>query len=145
MPGGGFIDAQEALRETSDDLLSDLDALSELEDEKRRTPHGDPRLVELAARVEEIAARVLAGSRRQLTLSQSVSDSAIEGSGDPTATITGTPRNLAEVLADWRAAERVARSAEPGSVEAEEARARAERLRQEYRDGFDDARRPDGT
>ena len=125
-------------------MLSDLDALSELEDEKRRTPHGDPHLVELAARVEAIASRVLAGSRRQLTLSQSVSDQAISGIGDPTATITDTPRSLADILADWRAAERVARSSEPGSLEANDARARAERLRQEYRDGFDQARGPDG-
>ena len=59
-----------ALRETSDALLRDLDVLVTIEEEKRSLEPGDPRLVELAARVEEIARRVLAGTARQHDLTK---------------------------------------------------------------------------
>jgi hypothetical protein len=131
------MDTQRALRQTSDTLLRDLDALGDLEDEKRRTPQGDPRLVEIAARIEEIAGRVLAASRRQLTLSEAATATIEHGVGDPTATIESMPRNVSLILDEWRAAERAAQAAAPGSVEEHEASSRADRLREEYRDAID--------
>ena len=59
------MDTGNALRETSDALLRDLDVLATIEDEKRSLEPGDPRLVELAARIEDVARRVLASTTRQ--------------------------------------------------------------------------------
>jgi hypothetical protein len=139
--GGNDIETQDALRATSDELLRDLDALTQLEEEKRNTPQGDTRLVEIAARVEELAGRVLDGSRRQMTLTQSVNRNAATGESAVNATIATAHRNPGEILGEWRAAEREAQAAEPDSVASLEARARADRLRDEYREAFDAAKR----
>src|SRR4029079_19164150 len=48
-------DTGQALRATSDALLRDLEVLATIEEEKRSLEPGDPRLVQLAARIEEIA------------------------------------------------------------------------------------------
>ena len=53
------------LRATSDEILRDLDVLAALEEEKRTIVPGDPQMVELAARVDAIAQRVLALTSRQ--------------------------------------------------------------------------------
>ena len=139
-PEGRIIESTDALRLTSDTLLRDLDALTQLEDEKRQTPQGDPRLVEIAHRVEELAQRVLEQSRRQVALTHSVSRDAAAGEAPATATIAAAPRNVAVILAEWRSAERDAAAAEPDSVASIEARARADRLRDEYREAFDAAK-----
>ena len=124
----------DALRETSDTLLRDLDVLVTLEEEKRSLEPGDDRLVELAGRIEEIAQRILSGSVRQHQLTQTVNAQVEAGSaGAPDASIDQTPRPLQAVLADWREAERRAASAESGSAEAAEADALVSSLREEYR------------
>ena len=46
-----------ALRETSDELLRDLEALSVLEEDKRQVSPGDPRLVDLAAQIGRASCR----------------------------------------------------------------------------------------
>ena len=70
----GPVDTAHALRTTSDELLRDLDVLVTIEEEKRLLEPGDPRLVELAARIEEIATRVLAATARQHDLTRVVND-----------------------------------------------------------------------
>jgi hypothetical protein len=137
---GGFVQDAEVLRSTSDRLIEDLDALGELEAAKRETPQGDPRLVELASRIEAIASRVLAGATRQRQVAEAIHEDATEGDGDPRATIAEAARPVSMVLEEWRAAERMAMSAAPGSPEAIEAQARIERLREEYRTAFEAAR-----
>jgi DNA-binding HxlR family transcriptional regulator len=135
------VETSQALRETSDALLRDLEVLGTLEDEKRELAPGDPRLVELAGRIQEIAERVLAGTVRQHQLTQVVNVQVESGSpGAPTKPIAETPRTLPGVLAAWRDAERRRASAEPGSGEEAEARALAEALRDEYRRAYDAAR-----
>ncbi|HEX5824042.1 MAG TPA: hypothetical protein VFY18_06230, partial [Candidatus Limnocylindrales bacterium] len=127
-------DTGQALRETSDALLRDLDVLSTIEEEKRLLEPGDPRLVDLASRIEEIAQRVLVGSVRQRQLTKVIVAQVETGSPDaPEAPIEDTPRPMQAVLADWRAAERRAVAAAPGSAEAAEAEALVTRLRDEYR------------
>ncbi len=129
-----MLETGDALRRTSDALLRDLDALVTIEDEKRSLDPGDPRIVELAARVEEIARRVLDGTTRQHDLTRVANEQVEAGSpGAPDVPIDDTPRSIAEVLADWRDAERRAAAAEPGSGEAAEANARVTYLREEYR------------
>jgi hypothetical protein len=134
-------DTGQALRETSDALLRDLDVLSTIEEEKRSLEPGDPRLVNLAARIEEIAQRVLVGSVRQRQLTEVVVAQVETGSPEaPDAPIEDTPRPMQSILADWRDAERRAAAATPGSADAAEAEALVTRLRDEYRKAYEAAR-----
>jgi hypothetical protein len=133
-------DAITDLRTTSDLLLLDLQALSDLEEQKRTTEHGDATLVDLATRIEEIAQRVLAGSRRQRELTEAVSEATTAGELEPTATIE-MQRTASAILADWRDAERAARDAPEGSAERSSAEAMVDRYREEYRGAFEATRR----
>jgi hypothetical protein len=134
-------DTGHALRETSDALLRDLDVLSTIEEQKRSLEPGDPRLVQLASRIEEIAQRVLVGSVRQRQLTEVVVSQVETGSPDaPAEPIGDTLRSIQSILADWRDAERRAAAAEPGSAEAAEADALVSRLREEYRRAHEAAR-----
>ena len=134
-----MVDATAELRATSDLLLLDLEALGQLEEQKRLTPHGDPKLVDLAARIEEIAQRLLHGSRRQRELTETVTEAAGAGVLEETGTIDAM-RSVSAILADWREAERVAREAPAGSPERAQAETMADRFREEYRRAFDAAR-----
>jgi hypothetical protein len=128
------VNTANALRKTSDALLRDLDVLVTIEEEKRTLEPGDPRLIELAERIQEIAGRILDSSTRQHTLTRVVNAQVDAGSPSaPEASIDETVRPIQAVLADWRDAERRAIAAEPGSAEAAEAEALVERLREEYR------------
>jgi hypothetical protein len=122
------------LRATSDALVRDLEVLGELEDEKRTLAPGDPRLVELAQRVEDIARRVLSATVRQRHLTQVGHQQVEEGHAEaPDTSIDDTVRPIADILSEWRAAERRAGAAEPESAEAAEANALADHYREEYR------------
>ncbi len=87
--------------------------------------------------MEELAQRVLQQTRRQAALTHEVSRTAAVDARTAATTIAAVNRSLSDILAEWRAAERDAQAAEPGSVTAIEARARADRLRDEYREAFD--------
>ena len=127
-----------ALRETSDALLRDLDVLVTIEEEKRSLEPGDPRLVELAERIEEIARRILTGSARQHDLTRTVHAQVEAGSARaPETSIEEPPRSIEAILADWRDAERRAIAADSGSADAAEANALVDRLRDEYRRAHD--------
>ena len=131
-----------ALREASDALIRDLDALAVLEDEKRQIVPGNPRLMDLAEQIEMVASRVLATSARQRELTEEVQDLASTGAPSaPGKTIEQTVRPIAEILADWREAERRAEAAEEGSAEAREAEVLVDLLRDEYRRAHEQARR----
>jgi hypothetical protein len=131
-----------ALRDASDELLRDLEALSVLEDDKRQIPPGDPRLVDLAEQIESIAARVLVTSGRQRELTEEIQETAEAGSGPATAkTIDDTSRPISAILSDWRDAERRLESAEAGTAEAREAEVIVDKLREEYREAHEAARR----
>ena len=135
-----MVDATNQLRTTSDMLLLDLQALADLEEQKRSTPHDDPKLVDLATKIEELAQRVLAGSRRQRELSESVTEATETGEIEGSATIE-TMRSASAILADWRDAERAAQEAAPGSREQSDAQAMVAAYREEYRRAFEAARR----
>ena len=134
-------DTGQALRETSDALLRDLDILSTIEEQKRRLEPGDPKLVELASRIEEIAQRVLVGSVRQRQLTEVVTVQVETGSPEaPAEPIEQMPRSIQTILAEWREAERRVALAAPDSAEALEAEALVDRLRNEYRQAHEAAR-----
>jgi DNA-binding HxlR family transcriptional regulator len=136
------VETSQALRQTSDALLRDLEVLTTIEEEKRTLSPGDPRLVELAGRIQEIAERILSGTVRQHQLSQVVNVQVERNSPDaPSAPIEATPRALAAILAEWRDAERRLAAADPDSADAAEARALTEALRDEYRRAYEAARR----
>jgi hypothetical protein len=127
------LDTARALRETSDALLRDLDVLVAIEEEKRTLEPGDPRLVELADRVDALAARVLGMSGHQRDLMRIArAQVATESPAAPEQSIEATPRPLYAILTEWRDAERRAAAATPGSPEAIEANALVARLRDEY-------------
>ena len=135
-------DTGEALREASDALIRDLEALSDLEAAKREIVPGDPRLIELAGTIEALAQRVLASSARQRELTLEANDLVDLGVPDaPSRPIEETPRAIATILADWREAERTAQAATPGSAEAAEAERAIDRLKQEYREAHEEATR----
>jgi DNA-binding HxlR family transcriptional regulator len=138
-----WVETGNALRQTSDSLLRDLDVLVAIEEEKRTLQPGDDRLVELAARIEEIAQRILRGTMHQHQLTQVVNAQVEDGSPNaPTTSINATPRSIQAVLADWRDAERRLAAAEAGSGEAAEAEALVTRLREEYRGAMESAGSP---
>ena len=135
MPGTG-----DALRRTSDALLRDLEALQQLEEEKRTIEPGDPRLVDLASRIELIAKRVLASSTSQRAQTQLINELTEAGSpAAPDTPIEDTPRSMEAILFAWRQAERQLDAADPGSAEATEAQLLVDRLREEYRHAHDEA------
>lgn len=136
------MDTAHALRETSDALLRDLDVLVAIEEEKRTLEPGDPRLVELAERVDELALRVLGSSGRQRELTRVAKAQVDAGSpAAPDGPIDATERPLFAILTEWRDAERQAAAAAPGSSERIEATALVDRLRDEYRAAQEAARR----
>jgi FKBP-type peptidyl-prolyl cis-trans isomerase (trigger factor) len=137
LPGTG-----DSLRRTSDALLRDIEALLQLEEEKRSIDPSDPKLVDLAARIELIAKRVLASSTSQRAQTQLIHELVETGSpAVPETPIEDTPRSMEAILAAWRQAERQLDAAEPGSAEAMEAELLVDNLREEYRRAHEEAAR----
>ena len=138
-------DTGAALRQASDQLLGDLESLSDLEEVKRQIEPGDPRLIELAGTIEVLAQRVLASSARQRQLTIEANDLVDLGLPDaPRHPIAETPRAISAILADWRDAERRARAAPDGSPEAAEAERELDRFKEEYREAHEHATRHRG-
>ena len=123
------------LRETSDALLRDLEALNVLEEEKRTIPANDPKLTELARRIHEIAGRVLQRTGEQQALTEQSAAASTALHADPP--IEEVVRSPAAILAEWRAAEQRAATIDAGTPEAAELRILAARLREEYRQAFE--------
>jgi hypothetical protein len=135
-------DTGRALRDTSDELIRDLEALATLEEEKRQISPDDTRFVDLATRIESIAMRVLVASARQRELTEQVHRMADEGSpAAPPDSIEATPRPISAILADWRDGERRLENTQPGSAEEREVEVLVEQLRDEYRAAHEAARR----
>jgi len=138
-------DTADALRATSDALLRDLDALGAIEEEKRSIPAGDPRLVELAERVEQIAYRLLGRTTDQRELAETAREEVAAGTMDAASAIDETHRPMATILAEWREAERRSAAFEPDSADATEAAAHVDALRREYRRAFEATQRAEET
>ena len=135
-------EAGRALRDTSDELIRDLEALATLEEEKRRINADDTRVVDLATQIETIAMRVLVASGRQRELTEQIHRMTDEASpADPAPSIEATPRPISAILADWRDAERRLEGTESGSAAEREVEILVEQLREEYRAAHEAARR----
>jgi hypothetical protein len=126
-------DLDDKLRSTSDRLMVTLDQLVELEIAKRSMQPGTDEFVDLARRIQDLAAAALSHTERQEALAED-SRAAIGTSAEVQHTIEETPPRAIEViLSEWRAAERMLQAAELGSAEAALAEAEVRRLRDEYR------------
>jgi hypothetical protein len=137
-----MVDTGRALREASDALLRDLEALSVLEEEKREVQPGDPRLVDLATQIELVAGRVLVTSGRERALTEQIQQAAETGDAPiPDTPIDDTPRPISAILSDWRDAERRLEAAADGTGAAREAEILVDQLREEYRKAHESARR----
>ena len=137
-----MVDTGRALREASDALLRDLEALAVLEDEKRAVQPGDPRLVDLATQIEVVAGRVLLTSGRERALTEQIQQAAETGDAPiPDTAIDDTPRAISAILSDWRDAERRLEASAEGTAEAREAEVLVGQLREEYREAHEAARR----
>jgi hypothetical protein len=139
------------LRSTSDTLLTALEELGTLERRKREMQPGDPALVTISTRIEEIAEQVLGASVAQRDLTEQVSSEVQEGSREPSgpsiaqtpSTETGRPMTAAEILREWRLAEGDLAGAAPGSEQEAHLRAQCEDLRRRYLAVFqENLRRP---
>lgn len=134
-------DLSHVLRETSDELLRDLQTLATLEEEKRLLTPGDPRLVDMSTKIEEIAGRVLNSTTRQRALTEEIqTDAESRPPGASTRSVEDTPRSISAILADWREAERQLAAADSGTAEEREAQLLCDRLREEYRLAHEEAR-----
>jgi hypothetical protein len=135
-------ESEQALRSVSDTLLNDLDRLTLLEQQKRIMKPEDPRTTELAAEVTEIASRVLSNTVVEEQITRSAMEAAEADAPDaPVHSIEETPRQMHTILEGWRAAERRAAAATPGTAEHAAAMLEAEKLRQEYQKRYSDRQR----
>jgi erythromycin esterase-like protein len=115
------------LRVASDSFLARVERMHALEQRKRELPADD--IAELAQEIQALAEEVLGWARQQSRLAETAADAGLDDLR-PIAVVP--PRALNEVLSEWRAAERLLQTVEPGSAAYETARADSERLRDEY-------------
>ena len=132
-------DIEGRLRGASDSLLEGLDRLEKLEEQKRSLTPGTPAFVKAAAEVRQLSQELLQASAIQERLAAHTVE--LRGAGSdvlPDQPIEDmAPRDLADILQEWRAAERQLAEAEPGSAEAAGLAATVSRLRDEYQRAHD--------
>ena len=128
------MEIEQDLRFTSDEMLRALERLRELEERKRKLTPGTKSFLKLAEEVEQLAATVFDRTREQ-TLGADRSVALREQAGVEPRPIDEVPpiRELHLILAEWRDAERRLTEAVPDTIQASDAEADVERLRQEYR------------
>jgi hypothetical protein len=111
-----------------------LERLQELETEKRAIDPGTPTFRKLAREVERLAASVFAHSHVQQQLAEETVTLREEAGVSLSPIDQVAPsREIQEILAEWRDAERRTIEATVGSTERAQAEADANRLRAEYR------------
>jgi hypothetical protein len=132
-------DIEGRLRGASDSLLEGLDRLAQLEETKRGLTPGTPAFVKAAAEVTQLAHELLQASALEERLAAHTVELRVAGSAAlPEQPIEDmAPRDLADILVDWRAAERQLAEAAPGSPEAVSLAATVSRLRDEYQRAHD--------
>jgi hypothetical protein len=127
-------DIEGRLRGASDSLLEGLERLAQLEELKRSLTPGTPAFVKAAAEVTQLAQELLQASALEERFAAHTIELRVAGSEAlPEQPIEEmSPRDMAEILADWRAAERRLAEAAQGSPEAVSLAATVSRLRDEY-------------
>ena len=123
------------LRRVSDDFMSKLDRLYELESRKRELPPDQAEFIRLAREIEDLARGLLFAGGVQVEKAEEVHADIKQGATVVDQPIRETPprRDAVAILAEWRAAEGRLAAAAPGSTEERDARDEVDRLRAEYR------------
>jgi hypothetical protein len=124
---------QRELRATSDQLLTSMARLLELETRKRQLLPGSPEFLERAREVEELAAAVIELSAHEATLAQDVRDLPLgQAATTPIDRLTSDATDEA-ILRDWQAAEQRLVQTSPGSADYSAAFEDVRRLREAFR------------
>ncbi|MFL5779106.1 MAG: hypothetical protein ACJ761_09205 [Chloroflexota bacterium] len=132
------------LKAVSDDFIDLLGRLHDLEVRKRQVMPASPEFVALAREVEGLSGQLLADSASQHKLAVEVSQAIREGEvalDERPIEAQDPPRHLAEILYDWRDAERRYAVASPGTPDAAAISNEIARLREEYRRASETAAR----
>lgn len=119
-------------------MLTTLAQLEQLETEKRNEKPGTDRFKYLAAEIERLASQVFAHTHKQRQLADMSKVVAQKTGADltPIAEVKAN-RDVRAILAEWRAAERIASESLPGSAQQASATADANRLRDEYQRAYE--------
>ncbi len=126
------MDLEQGLRTVSDEMLLTLDQLQLLEHEKRSEAPGSVRFVRLADEIEKLAAMIFAQTSTQQSLAEKSYAAARAGAHIAPIEEVVTTRDVSEILADWRAAERALAATSMDSAEHAKAAGDVRRLRDEY-------------
>lgn len=125
------------LRVASDRILKSLEQLDALENEKRTLSPDSARFQALAKQIERLAADIFAQSHAQQRLGERAQvEASRTGESPPTIAQTHRARDISEILAEWRDAERRLQAAAADSAERALAAADVDRLRDEYHDAY---------
>jgi hypothetical protein len=127
------MDTSHDLRATSDQMLTLIDHLRELEGTKRAEVVGSQAFIERASEIERLSRVVFRWAGIQLQLAEATVGAVQRGELDRTSLERIPPRPLERILANWREAQLRFEIARPGSPEAASATDDIERLREEFR------------
>jgi len=120
-------------RATTDQMLTIIDELRSLEEQKRRETVGSEEFVSLAEQAAQLGRLVFRWAELQLEMAQEAAARLARGEQAPDVRLVDvTPRPIDRILALWREAQIRLEIAQPGSPEADAATVDIERLREEY-------------
>jgi hypothetical protein len=122
---------QDALRGASDGLLLAIQEVGARERLKRSVKPGDPGFAPLARQVRIAAEAVLLMAQQEEAKAVETSGTGA-GEGLPTIEASRPRSDLAAILAEWRAVERLLEEAEPASPDARSLMEQFETLRDRY-------------
>jgi hypothetical protein len=123
--------AQDALRGASDGLLLGIREVAARERLKRTVKPGDPEFGPLARQVRIAAEAVLLMAQQEENRAQETSGTPA-GAGLPTIEDSPPRSDLAAILAEWRAVERLLEEADPASPDARSLMEQFETFRDRY-------------
>jgi hypothetical protein len=126
------MDLEQDLRNVSDDMLSTLEQLQNLEHEKRSEEPGTPRFTRLATEIEKLAGIVFAQTSKQQSLADQTAVATQDGVDVAPINEVTAARDVSAILSEWRDAERRLAATAIESAEHTKAAADVRRLRDEY-------------
>lgn len=126
---------RDALRGASDGLLLAIREVGARERLKRSVEPGDPGFAPLARQVRIAAEAVLLLAQQEESKAVETSGTSV-GAGLPTIEETRPRSDLAGILAEWRAVERLLEEADPASPDAQLLIEQFETLRDRYSDAL---------
>lgn len=133
---------RDGLRGASDGLLLAIREVAARERLKRSVEPGDPGFAPLARQVRIAAEAVLLMAQQEETNAAETSGTSV-GAGLPTIEASPPRSDLAGILAEWRAVERLLEAADPASADARLLMEQFETMRDRYAQALAGHRRAD--